>query len=144
MPYCPYKGLMPYEESDADFFFGRDAERETIGDNLLAWRLTLLYGASGVGKSSVLSAGAAHHLRQLSCRNLAESGSPKFVVVVFDSWRDDPAPVLANCIRETVSALYKAPITAPLASSFTELLQAWTERLNADLLIILDQFEEYF
>ena len=53
----PYKGLMPYTEADAAFFFGRDAEREVIIANLRAARLTLLYGESGVGKSSVLGAG---------------------------------------------------------------------------------------
>ena len=63
MPDSPYKGLIPYSEEDAPFFFGRDAEREIITANLMASRLTLLYGASGVGKSSVLRAGVTHHLR---------------------------------------------------------------------------------
>lgn len=50
----PYKGLMPYSEQDAPFFFGRETDRRIILSNLMALRLTLLYGASGVGKSSVL------------------------------------------------------------------------------------------
>ena len=48
----PYQGLIPYTIEDAPFFFGRSAERELIVANLIAGRLTLLYGASGVGKSS--------------------------------------------------------------------------------------------
>ena len=59
LPATPYKGLMPYSEEDAPFFFGREAEREIITANLLASRLTLLYGASGVGKTSILRAGVA-------------------------------------------------------------------------------------
>ena len=47
----PYIGLMPYAEKDAPLFFGREAEREIITANLIASRLTLLYGASGVGKN---------------------------------------------------------------------------------------------
>ena len=90
LPATPYKGLMPYTEEDAPFFFGREAEREIITANLMASRLTLLYGASGVGKSSVLRAGVVHHLRQLAQQNLAERGTPEFAVVVFSSWRDDP------------------------------------------------------
>src|ERR671938_1864172 len=86
----PYKGLMPYSEEDAPFFFGREAEQEIITANLMASRLTLLYGASGVGKSSVLRAGAAHNIRQLSQQNVVEFGTPKLAVVVCDSWRDDP------------------------------------------------------
>ena len=55
---------MPFTEEQAPFFFGRDAEREIITANLIAARLTLLYGPSGVGKSSVLNAGVVHHLRR--------------------------------------------------------------------------------
>ena len=81
---CPYKGLAPFEDSDHDvlFFFGREREREMIGANLMASRLTVLYGETGVGKSSVLRAGVAHHLRR--------TGEPRGVVV-FDAWKDDPA-----------------------------------------------------
>ena len=53
----PYQGLLPFAERDAPFFFGRDAERTILAANLMAARLTLVYGASGVGKSSVLGPG---------------------------------------------------------------------------------------
>ena len=53
----PYQGLVPYSEADADWFFGRDEWCEVVGDNLRAYRITVLYGSSGVGKSSVLRAG---------------------------------------------------------------------------------------
>ena len=43
-------------------FFGREREREIITANLLASRLTVLYGPSGVGKSSVLRAGVVRQL----------------------------------------------------------------------------------
>ena len=39
LPDSPYKGLMPYSEEDAPFFFGREAEREIISANLLAARV---------------------------------------------------------------------------------------------------------
>src|SRR5580698_4604891 len=54
---CPYVGLTPFTEEDAEFFFGRERERRIIAANLRTSRLTLLYGSSGVGKSSVLRAG---------------------------------------------------------------------------------------
>ena len=60
----PYAGLMPFSEEQAPFFFGREAEREIVTANLMASRLTLLYGPSGVGKSSVINAGVAYHLRR--------------------------------------------------------------------------------
>jgi len=49
---CPFVGLQPYAEEHREYFFGRDRERRIIAANLYAARLSVLYGASGVGKSS--------------------------------------------------------------------------------------------
>jgi hypothetical protein len=143
---APYIGLVPYAEKDAPLFFGREAEREIITANLIASRLTLLYGASGVGKSSVLHAGVAYHLRQLAQQHLAEHGTPEFVVVVFSAWRDDPLVGLAEGIRDAVANALNVHTLEPVppSRSFTQTLQAWSERVDGDLLIILDQLEEYF
>src|SRR5262245_31666449 len=86
----PYKGLMPYDVEDAPFFFGRNTWRDIIIDNLMASRLTILYGGSGVGKSSVLRAGVAYHLQKRARQNLKEEDTSKLAVIVFNSWRDDP------------------------------------------------------
>ena len=55
-PESPYKGLSAFEDSDLDalLFFGREREREIVVANLIAARLTVLYGPTGVGKSSLL------------------------------------------------------------------------------------------
>jgi WD40 repeat protein/cell division protein FtsL len=143
---CPYKGLMPYSEEDAGFFFGRESERDIIVANLLASRLTLLYGPSGVGKSSVLRAGVARRLREMSARSLSRRGVPEFAVAVFNTWQDDPMVGLVDTIREAVDAARPErgdpTPTAPRLSN--ELLQAWTAKVEGEVLIILDQFEEYF
>ena len=78
-PSSPYKGLAPFGDSalDALFFFGREREREVIVANMLASRLTLVYGESGVGKSSLLAAGVARELRFVA---------PEAPVVVHDVW----------------------------------------------------------
>jgi hypothetical protein len=145
-PASPYIGLMPYAEKDAPLFFGREAEREIITANLIASRLTLLYGASGVGKSSVLHAGVAYRLRQLAQQHLAEHGTPEFVVAVFSAWRDDPLVGLADSIRDAVAQALNVQTLEPVppSLSFAQTLEAWSERVEGDLLIILDQFEEYF
>ena len=54
---CPYKGLAPFEPSDAGSFFGRERlvgelAARTVGTGLLA-----IVGASGSGKSSLIMAG---------------------------------------------------------------------------------------
>ena len=67
---------MPFTEEQAPFFFGRDREREIIAANLVASRLTLFYGPSGVGKSSVLNAGVVRDLRASDTESAALTGAP--------------------------------------------------------------------
>src|SRR5215207_6624772 len=97
----PYKGLVPYSDSDDDarLFFGRERERDAILANLLTARLTVLYGESGVGKTSVLHAGVAYHLRGRAQRDLTERGAPEAIVTVFDRWRDDPVGGLIAAVE---------------------------------------------
>ncbi|HET6945896.1 MAG TPA: hypothetical protein VFI01_11135, partial [Gaiellaceae bacterium] len=79
----PYKGLAPFEDSEVDalLFFGRERETEVIVANMLASKLTVLYGPSGVGKSSILRAGVARRLRETA---------PEADVVVLDEWAVEP------------------------------------------------------
>jgi WD40 repeat protein len=86
----PYRGLAPFEDSDTDaqLFFGRERERTVILANLMASRLTVLYGASGVGKSSLLSAGVAHELRKTDN------------VAVLRSWAGDPIAALTGMVDQ--------------------------------------------
>jgi WD40 repeat protein len=146
LPQSPYKGLMPYSEEDEPFFFGRDSEREIITANLRASRLTLLYGASGVGKTSVLRAGVVYHLQELVQRNLAKWGKPRFAVVLFDSWRDSPVAGLADKVQESVARALNVKTLEPVPPSraLARILQTCAEQVDGNLFIALDQFEEYF
>lgn len=56
---APFPGLAPFGEDEAAFFFGREAEAEIALDNLLAYPISVLFGCSGAGKSSLLRAGVA-------------------------------------------------------------------------------------
>ena len=69
---------MPFTEEQAEYFFGREEERKIIAANLMASRLTLLYGPSGVGKSSVLNAGVAHDLRAEAADSRLRRGTADF------------------------------------------------------------------
>src|SRR5262249_14930254 len=145
-PQTPYVGLVPYAAEDAPFFFGRDAERDLIIDNLRAARMTLLYGPSGVGKSSLLCAGVVHKLRECAGRDFAEYGAPEFAVVYFSEWSKDPIEGLAAAVQAAVGkAMQMTHLDPPPPShNLSRILQTWTERFSIELLIILDQFEEYF
>ncbi len=127
IPDSPYKGLAAFEDSELDalLFFGREREIEAVAANVLASRLTVLYGPSGVGKSSLLHAGVARRLRQLS-------GAP---VVVHDSWAEDPAGGLIASVRAECGAL---GATAGLVDTVAAAAQQ-----SGELHLLLDQFEEY-
>ena len=59
----PWLGLDSFREEDHDYFFGRDAEIAEIRLRLRNAPLLVVYGRSGLGKTSVLSAGLIHRLR---------------------------------------------------------------------------------
>jgi WD40 repeat protein len=126
-PESPYKGLNAFDDSELDalLFFGRERETEIVVANLIASRLTVLYGPSGVGKSSLLRAAVARSLRQLPEEPL---------VVVFSSWSDDPNVALAEAIRDASGG-------AVNGSAVVALGQAQSAR---DVYLVLDQAEEYF
>jgi DNA-binding SARP family transcriptional activator/WD40 repeat protein len=56
---CPYPGLLPYEVSDAEAFFGREEEVAAALRTLDRTRVITVAGPSGCGKSSLLRAGIA-------------------------------------------------------------------------------------
>jgi WD40 repeat protein/flagellar biosynthesis GTPase FlhF len=128
-PLSPFKGLVPFGDSDLDalLFFGREREREIVVANLMASRFTVLYGPSGVGKTSLLGAGVAHELRKI----------PDVAVVVFSAWTGDPAVELKGLIAEGCDLGYSA-------DSVADTLAGATAAIGGEVYVILDQFEEFF
>jgi len=127
VPESPYKGLAAFEDSELDalLFFGREREVAAVAANVLASRLTVLYGPSGVGKSSLLGAGVARRLRE-------QSGAP---VVFHDSWAEDPAARLIDSVHAECGDL---GATAGLVDTVAAAAQQ-----SGELHLLLDQFEEY-
>jgi WD40 repeat protein len=141
----PYKGLTYFTEADAAFFFGREAERDLIIADLKASSLSLVYGQSGVGKSSLLRAGVAAAAREEARSDFARFGNAEFVPVVFANWRDDPLEGLARAIGAAAEE-FAVPGEGPpvAAGSLVEVIEAAAKRTQASILVVLDQFEEYF
>ena len=128
LPPSPYKGLTPFADTaaDATLFFGRERDAEIVFANVVASRLTVLYGPSGVGKSSLLAAAVARQLRTLPERP---------VVVVFGSWSEDPTDAIARAVAAEADV------------EGTDSLSLAVERASearGDVYLLLDQAEEYF
>ncbi|MCY2967494.1 MAG: hypothetical protein NT069_28330, partial [Planctomycetota bacterium] len=60
----PWLGLEPFKEEDRRFFFGRGNEVEELYSALRHQQLTILFGRSGNGKTSLLRAGLVPLLRE--------------------------------------------------------------------------------
>lgn len=147
MTLSPYRGLEPFDEQDAAFFFGRERDSLLITASLFASRLTLLYGASGVGKSSVLRAGVLPRLRR-------EEG---VLPVVFPNaagvWQVDPLSGIKGTVANALFAMarqnralsrrfHDAVFESEMAP-LGEFLRACSKVSGLRLMVILDQFEEY-
>jgi hypothetical protein len=56
----PFKFLDAYDKDDKDRFFGRERETAQLYNAVFAANLTLLYGGSGTGKTSLVNCGLAN------------------------------------------------------------------------------------
>jgi hypothetical protein len=110
---CPYVGLSPFTQEHAKYFFGREVDSTVIADNVLARPITVLYGASGVGKSSVLNVGLPAVLA---------NGGIAASIVVRRHWDD----------------------SSHLVSWLDDAVRAPKETPQQPIVVVLDQFEEYF
>jgi hypothetical protein len=118
-PDCPYPGMVPFSEKQADVFFGRDKE---IGDAIERLRqhpfLTVI-GPSGSGKSSLVYAGVIPALRTSK-----RFGAGEWDVTIL---RPGAKPLTA--------------LSEALAASPEQLA---SEIFNQRTLLFVDQFEELF
>ncbi|HYK04632.1 MAG TPA: hypothetical protein VE974_22965 [Thermoanaerobaculia bacterium] len=142
-PENPWPGLESFEESARDYFHGREAEAEDLLRRVSDAPLTVLFGKSGLGKTSLLKAGLFPRLRE---KNFLP------VHVRLDIRPD--APELGEQLRDSLLAVIArervdAPPFAPGETLWEYLhradLELWNEQ-NYPLtpVLVLDQFEEVF
>lgn len=129
LPDCPFQGLEPFGETDRRYFFGREEDQQTIGANLVTAPLTVLYGASGVGKTSVLMAGVIPFVRT----------QPNVAVVLYRNWQDPDA------FRELKAAIVAAAeaTDVDVGQPLDRCLFDVCTRTRKTVAVIFDQFEEY-
>jgi len=141
----PYFGLDYYDEKFGAWFFGRETDGSKIITNLRAARLTLVHAESGVGKTSLLRAGVAWRLHRLADDTFARGRPVRSIPVVFSSWKDDPTTELATAVGAAVRPyLGNGAMPAPAGGPLDAAVEAASGAAGAGLLIMLDQFEEYF
>jgi WD40 repeat protein len=142
-----YKGLESYTEHDGALLFGRNEERDRLVYSLQSSRLTVLYGARQIGKSSLLRAGVVHQLRQNADRRAGLGNHPALAVVVFDEWSGgDTIGRLSSAINHEFERLGVPPGNALDLGNFVERCKYWTSCLGVDggeLFLVLDHFDHH-
>ncbi len=93
----PYPGLRPFEADERELFFGREEECAVLVDKILAHRLTLLFAASGVGKTSLLRAAVVPRLCDPEAEHLD--------AVVYRDWVEEPVAGLRPAARRATRHL---------------------------------------
>jgi len=134
-PTDPYKGLGTFLESDKDYFKGRSSELDRLYELVTTYAITLLFGKSGMGKSSLLQAGLIPRLRQTGYY-------PIYIRIDFGM------PDLLQQVKDTIYAeTVKVDKNFKPAGERTLWEYLHRESILDGLLspvLIFDQFEEYF
>ena len=161
-PICPYTGLRTFTEEEAIYFRGREGHVGNCLALLAEQHFVMVTGASGDGKSSLVFAGMLPEVRAGFVR--ARYGN--WAVATFRPERSplrNLAQALAGALRlpdhaDTVQTelqqgfsalvqLYEASALCPPAPSDPALPPAELRRQQrqaANLLLVVDQFEEFF
>ena len=139
----PWIGLAPFTESDCEFFAGRGEEIDEVLRLVRRDTLTLLYGVSGLGKTSLLQAGLFPALR-------AEDYLP--VPIRLDHV-DGAAPLAQQVLSAITKASDTAGVEAPAPLPGETLWEYFHRESNHfwsprnDIVtpfLVFDQFEECF
>ena len=141
----PWLGLASFTEETRAYFYGREEEVAELGRRVQRKQLTILFGQSGLGKTSILRAGIVPRLRP-------EGYCPVYVRIDYSP--DSPVPteqIKQAIFRATQAAgAWTQPGTAVSGESLWEFLHHRDDVLRDASgktlipLLIFDQFEELF
>lgn len=137
----PFLGLEPFREVDAAWFHGRDQDEEALAQLLRRTGPAVVYGASGLGKTSLLRAGLFPRLRE-------QGMLPVYIRLVHQARLSDPLAQIRSRIAAEIDASGVDAEPPPDGMTLWEYFHRtpfWDER-NRLLtpVLVFDQFEEIF
>jgi WD40 repeat protein/tRNA A-37 threonylcarbamoyl transferase component Bud32 len=123
-----FRGLLPFQEADRSRFYGRETETAALfemirhGDS----RFGVLFGESGCGKTSLLRAGLLP--------KLWEQG---YIPLYCRAYKDPLGAAVEECHK-------RSQISVVDGEPPVEYLRRVARDLDATLVVVCDQFEEFF
>ena len=141
----PWLGLASFTEETRAYFFGREEEVAELARRVQRKLLTLLFGQSGLGKTSILRAGLVPRLR-------SQGYCPIYVRIDYGRDAPEPAAQIKQAILRTArrAGRWSQEGVAAEGESLWEFLHhrddVLLDEAGATLipLLIFDQFEEIF
>ena len=139
----PWPGLESFDERAREYFNGRGGETEDLLRRVVDAPVTVLFGKSGLGKTSLLKAGLFPRLREkhflpVHVRLDVRPSAPRLV----DQLRDALDRTIAEEHVDATDGIHQGTLWEYLHRADLEL---WSEQ-NHPLIpvLVLDQFEEVF
>jgi tetratricopeptide (TPR) repeat protein len=141
----PWLGLDSFTEETRAYFYGRDEEVAELARRVQRKLLTILFGQSGLGKTSILRAGIVPRLR-------AQGYCPVYVRIDYSPDSRAPSQQIKDAILRATqrSGQWSQPGVAIAGESLWEFLHHRDDVLRDASgrtvipLLIFDQFEEIF
>lgn len=162
-PICPYTGLRSFTEEESIYFKGRDTHIEEATRLLEKNKFLMLTGASGDGKSSLVYAGIIPNARA----GFLKARYTSWTVADFRPERS-PFENLSKAIGRALNIEQTSTVASELSYGFSALADLYKssklyldedskafkeadeadrkaqQRETANLIILVDQFEEFF
>lgn len=146
-PQNPWPGLAAFTAANCEFFYGREAEIAEIFRRVRRQMLTVLFGVSGLGKTSLLQAGLLPKL----------GGTPFHPILIrldHGAAAEDLIEQVRSAINREVEPARRAGIKVPRGPAQREDLWGYLHDKTTDWIdpkgdavnpvLVFDQFEEIF
>jgi hypothetical protein len=141
----PWLGLASFTEETREYFYGRDEEVAELARRVQRKLLTVLFGQSGLGKTSILRAGLVPKLR-------TQGYCPVYVRIDYSRGAPEPKEQIKRAVQDGArdSGRWTRAGTAVEGESLWEYFHHRDDVLEDESgarlipLLIFDQFEELF
>lgn len=140
LPHLPYRGIQPFRYVDSPIFFAREEETRLLLQLVSVYRGVMLYGDSGVGKSSLINAGllpAAARLGFEPERIRVQPRAGEEIVIERIPVGDEGGPYLTSSFA---SGDESSPVHVLACDEFAQRVREIAA--SGRRLLVFDQFEE--
>lgn len=138
-----YPGIRPFNSEQGNIFYGRKEEVESLYRLISLQKEILLYGKSGLGKSSLINAGIIPRIEK--------DGKYLCLLIRFGGYspgkKDTPLDILKTLVKRSYSPAKMLPVEQVLPKDISLWRVLKDHQLstgNNQLVLIFDQFEELF